>query len=235
MNFRFFGTGLAALTFLASSFSAQAADIPRPVYKGELRPMVAYFNWSGLYVGVNAGYGFGTSTWDLLPGTDFKPEGALVGGTIGYNVQSGAIVYGLEGDFGWSDVKDSVACVPGVVNCETRVNWLATFRGRIGYAFDRVLPYVTAGGAYGRVETTVSAPFAGVAASTSSDQLGWTAGGGIEYAFMNNLSAKIEYLYVDLGRFDSGIAPVVNDVSFKQSIVRAGINYRFSGPISSRY
>jgi outer membrane immunogenic protein len=234
MNFKLFGTGLAALTLLASSFSAQAADMPRPIYKGEMRSMVGYFNWSGLYVGVNGGYGFGTSTWELVPGTDVKPKGFLAGGTVGYNWQTGAIVYGLEGDFDWADVKGSIACVPGVVSCETTNNWLATFRGRIGFAFDRWLPYLTGGGAYGRVKAT-TAPIGGVAASVSGDQLGWTIGGGVEYAFMSNWSAKVEYLYVDLGRFDTGVAPVVNNVSFTENIVRAGVNYKFFGPIASRY
>ena len=66
MNFKIFGTALAAFGLLASSFSAQAADIPRPVYKG-VRPVVAYYNWTGFYVGANAGYGFGTSNWSAVP------------------------------------------------------------------------------------------------------------------------------------------------------------------------
>ena len=111
MNLKLFGTGLAALAFLATSFSAQAADIPRPVYKG-IRPVVAYYNWTGFYVGMNAGYGCGTSTWSSVPTANNKPKGFLVGGTLGYNYQVGSIVCGLEGDFDWSDVKDTVACAP---------------------------------------------------------------------------------------------------------------------------
>jgi outer membrane immunogenic protein len=95
MNLKLFGTGLAALAFLATSLSAQAADIPRPVYKG-IRPVVAYYNWTGFYVGLNAGYGFGTSTWSLVPTANNKPKGFLAGGTLGYNYQVGSLVYGLE-------------------------------------------------------------------------------------------------------------------------------------------
>jgi outer membrane immunogenic protein len=69
------------------------------------------------------------------------------------------------------------------------------------------------------------------AVSSSSDQMGWAFGGGLEYAFLSNWSAKIEYLYVDLGSFNTGSAPLVNNVSFKESIVRGGLNYKFSGPI----
>jgi len=122
------------------------------------------------------------------------------------------------------------------VTCETKNTWLSTFRGRIGYAFDRWMPYITAGGAYGNVKATISAPIVGTLVSASSGQLGWTAGVGLEYAFLSNWSAKIEYLYVDLGKFDTGFAtPLVDNVSLKENIVRAGLNYKFSGPIFSRF
>ena len=75
----------------------------------------------------------------------------------------------------------------------------------------------------------------GLTVSASSSQLGWTVGAGLEYAFLGNWTAKLEYLYVDLGSFDAGAAPVVNNVSFKENIVRAGLNYKFSGPIFSRF
>jgi outer membrane immunogenic protein len=166
-----------------------------------------------------------------VPTANNKPNGWLVGGTIGYNYQIGSIVWGFEGDWDWSNVKATVACAPGV-NCSTENTWLATFRGRVGYAFDRWLPYITGGGAYGRVKATLSA--AGVdLASAASNQLGWTIGGGLEYAFMGNWSAKLEYLYVDLGTFNAAVVPT--NVSFKENIVRAGLNYKFSGPIYSRF
>jgi outer membrane immunogenic protein len=235
MTFKLIKASVAALALLAVPFAAQAADVPikAPYYKGQ-HSVVSYYNWTGFYAGVNAGYGFGTSTWSLLPATNIKPKGFLAGGTAGYNWQSGAIVYGVEGDFDWSDVKGSVACA-GVLSCETSSSWLATFRGRVGYAFDRWLPYITAGGAYGSVKASASLPAAGISASSSSNQLGWTFGAGLEYAFMSNWSAKLEYLYVDLGSFNAGIAPIVNNVSFKENIVRAGLNYKFSGPIFSRF
>ena len=234
MIFKLIKASVAALALLAVPFAAQAADVPikAPHYKSPPQSVVSYYNWTGFYAGVNGGYAWGSSNWSD-PAASIKPKGALIGGTLGYNWQSGAIVYGLEGDFDWADVSASVACA-GVLTCETSSSWLATFRGRVGYAFDRWLPYITGGGAYGRVKATVSA--AGVdLASAASSQLGWTIGGGLEYAFMGNWSAKLEYLYVDLGSFDTGPAPIVNNVSFKENIVRAGLNYKFSGPIFSRY
>jgi outer membrane immunogenic protein len=234
MNLKLFGTGLAALAFLASSFSAQAADIPPPVYKG-VRPVVAYYNWTGFYVGLNAGYGFGTSTATGTITGSVKPKGALFGGTLGYNYQVGSLVYGIEGDWDWSGVKGSVGCPAGIATCDISNRWLATFRGRIGYAFDRWLPYFTAGGAYGSVKASYSDPTVPISFSTSKSQLGWTAGVGLEYAFLGNWTAKIEYLYVDLGNFTAGVAPLTSTVSFKENIIRAGLNYKFAGPIFSRY
>ena len=102
-------------------------------------------------------------------------------------------------------MKGSVTCAV-VLTCETENTWLATFRGRLGYAFDRWLPYITAGGAYGNVKATTD-PGPGLA-SASSSQFGWTGGVGLEYAFLGNWTAKIEYLYVDLGSFNAGLAPV---------------------------
>ena len=118
----------------------------------------------------------------------------MIGGTLGYNYQMGSFVWGLEADIDWTNIKGSsdatnVACV----NCETSNSWLGTARARIGYAFDRWLPYITAGVAFGDVQATSAL------GSNSTTQVGWTAGVGLEYAFMGNWTAKLEYLYVDLG------------------------------------
>ena len=233
MTFKLIKAGAATVALLVASIAAEAADMPikAPYYKGPPRSVVSYYNWTGFYAGINGGYGFGTSDWSS-PAVSMKPKGAMFGGTVGYNWQAGSIVYGLEGDFGWSGVKGEVAC--GAFNCETKSDWLATFRGRVGYAFDRWLPYITVGGAYGNVEVSSTNP---ATTAVSKDQFGWTAGAGLEYAFLGNWTAKLEYLYVDLGNFEcgTGCAVATNTVSFKENIVRAGLNYKFSGPIFSRF
>jgi outer membrane immunogenic protein len=223
------GIVAAALTFTGL---AQAADMP---VKG-VRPVIAYYNWTGLYAGINGGYGFGTSNWTVGgPPASIKPKGGMLGGTIGYNWQAGSIVYGIEEDLDWSWVEGSAACAG--FTCSTRNKWYATARGRIGYAFDRWLPYITAGGAFGSVggkNTAVTDHF------NYSTRVGWVAGAGLEYAFLGNWSAKVEYLYMDLGNFScdegctGGVKPGTS-ISFKESMVRVGLNYKFSGPIFSRY
>ena len=146
--------GLMAASMASPSF---AADLPRPAYKAPM--YVAPFSWTGFYVGLNGGYGFGKSNWTNALGTtgDFDVKGALAGGTLGYNLQTGAWVWGLEGDIDYSWMQGSVvnaAVGCGGAGCETRNTWLATGRGRIGYAWDRFLPYITGGAAYGNIKST---------------------------------------------------------------------------------
>lgn len=218
---------LCAGLFAAAMVSpSSAADLARPVYKAPMY-YVAPFSWSGFYVGVNAGYGWGSSDWTTtttLASPD--PKGWLAGGTFGYNYQTGNWVWGLETDIDATGIKSStigtgICAAPG---CETKNTWLGTARGRLGYAWDRWLPYFTGGAAYGNVKMS---PAAG--GSESDTKLGWTVGGGAEYAFRGPWSLKLEYLYVDLGKASCSATTCTGapDVSFKSNIVRTGINYRF--------
>ncbi len=218
---------------LATSVAAGAADQPiRPYYKSVPSSVIAYYNWTGYYVGLNIGYGTGSSDW-TSPALGISPKGMMFGATLGANWQAGAFVYGLEGDFALSSMKGDVTC--GAFTCETKNSWLGTARGRIGYAFDRLLPYVTAGAAFGDIKASTTNPaFTGA----NSTRFGWTAGAGIEYAFLGNVSAKVEYLFVDLGSFDCGTScgpATSNQVSFSTNVIRFGVNYKFSGPIFSRW
>jgi outer membrane immunogenic protein len=143
---------------------------------------------------------------------------------MGYNMQFGSTVFGIESDIAWSDIKGSstTGCIGG---CETTNTWLGTVRGRVGFALDRFLPYFTGGAAFGGITGTFAA-----VRSFNETNAGWTVGFGTEYAFLNNWSAKLEYLYVDLGKATcnascSGTVPI--DVTFTTSIIRAGVNYKF--------
>ena len=217
-------TILGAALLAALAGPAFAADMPpRPYAKAPAytAPALVY-NWTGFYIGINGGGGWGTSRWDSTG--DFDLSGGLVGGTVGYNWQTGALVFGLEGDIDWSNIKGrtSVLCPAG---CETRNSWLGTARGRLGFAADRFMPYVTGGLAFGDIQARV--PFLPGRTDTNT---GWTVGGGVEYAFANNWTAKAEYLYVDLGKINCGIACgalTTDDVTFKTHIVRGGLNFRF--------
>ncbi len=228
MTSRLIRIGIAAAALFALPPIAQAAELPGdPVYKSPSYKSPAYSapsqrSWSGFYAGLNGGYGFGSSKWDV-PAVSNKPSGALIGGTLGYNFQYSSWLFGLEGDWGFSTMKDDVACSTAI--CETKNSWLGTARGRVGYAFDSFLPYFTAGVGMGNVKAHRSS----LTTTGSHSGFGLAVGAGLEYALWSNWSAKLEYLYVDLGKFDCGTScgATVNNVSFNANIVRAGINYLF--------
>jgi opacity protein-like surface antigen len=211
-------------------------------------------NWTGVYVGVNGGFTYGGSDWtDSATGGSsdtFSTMGFVFGGTVGANYQAGPWVFGVEGDGDWADsngygtfttTSTTGLCAGG---CITNNSWLATARGRVGYAFDRFLVYGTGGAAFGNIQAHFSND-----PVTTSMQTGWTAGAGLEYALGSGWSAKAEYLFVDLGNgsctTDCAIQnanqnpatasltplgpPTIPDISirFNESIVRAGLNYKF--------
>ncbi len=211
---------LACVALVALAGAAAAADLPpraAPNYY-KAPAYVPPYTWSGFYIGVNGGGAWGTSAWDST--SSFNTTGGLVGGTLGYNYQIGQAVLGVEGDVDWAKIQGSNAVA------QTSDTWLSTVRGRLGYAADRFMPFVTAGGAFGDIRATPAAPgFAG----GSETNAGWTVGAGLEFAVAGNFTLKAEYLYVDLGKFNcgAGCGAATDNVSFTTNIVRAGLNYRF--------
>jgi outer membrane immunogenic protein len=252
---------LATAAVMALATSASAADLPRK----SVAPVIAVplFTWTGFYVGVNAGYAFtdfkrsavgGSGLPGVLPGLTttsgtrtVSADGFTGGVQVGYNYQINSIVVGLEGDFNFVDTKKSInpeVTIPNslVLSSTSKLEWLATVRGRLGVTFDRFLIYGTGGVAFGSVKVSdqfdfrpAGAPGLGLAGSSSSSRTGYVIGAGVEYAFTNNISAKVEYLFADLGKtsYVHGIVPgtpnsgatLTNKTT--TSIVRAGVNYRF--------
>jgi outer membrane immunogenic protein len=215
---RFFVVSVAALLGMAAQ--ANAADLGRRPMAAPAPMYTPAYNWTGLYAGINGGGGWGDSTW-TGQSTSFNTSGGLVGGTLGYNWQFGQTVVGLEGDLNWSDIHGSGGCAFG---CETRNNWFGTVRGRLGYAWDRFMPYVTGGLAFGNIQANPSVAF------TSNDvtNAGWAVGAGVEFALVQNWTAKVEYLHYDLGNLTCTVcAPAPTTVDFSADVIRAGLNYRF--------
>jgi outer membrane immunogenic protein len=246
---------LAGSLAMAAGGHALASDLPPPAVPPAPRAPAAYsppvspvYNWGGLYFGFNAGYGFGTSNWSdsneplattpAPPATtgNFNVNGFLAGATLGANFQTDSFVFGAEADFDGSFIggkKSSPFCSVGT-QCETRNFWFSTLRARLGYAADRVLFYGTAGGALGDVAAGQSGNF------QRATKGGWTAGAGVEAAFTDNLTARIEYLYLKLGNATCtsvaacgsdgppGVIVNPNDtVKFSTSMIRLGLDYKF--------
>ena len=266
--------------------SAIAADLPVKAPPPAVCPTC---NWTGFYVGLNVGGSIGqdytSNAVSLLPPggaagvtnpisnvTDTRsPSGLIGGGQIGFNWQFNHWLVGVEADFDWSGQRNylsatnflasTVVVAPTTYSYsdEQRVNWLTTWRGRVGWTQDCWLWYVTGGGAWAEVQSNYSlsmnsitggaGPFGTVnaAAGFTTRRTGWTVGGGVETklsgiggAAFNNWSFKAEYLYVDLGNVNNlFVAPVTagaptsmvlaNSTTFHDHIVRVGVNYSFGG------
>jgi outer membrane immunogenic protein len=235
---------IATTVAVALTQSATAADLPvaRPAYQAPAVVPVALFSWSGCYVGVNVGgasdkhkyvtNGEDPSTPAGQDGGSHTASGVIAGGQAGCDYQGGPVVVGVEGLFDWADLHRSHVVAGAPVTLSTRSRWLATATARIGYAFDRVLLYVKGGGAFineleGGIMSGVSFEDAG------RTHTGWTAGGGLEYAWAPNWSAKVEYNYMDFGnKATTGCSLGVcgpTGISDKQTLhaILLGLNYRF--------
>ena len=240
---------LSAVAAVLAPLGAGAADLPPPIPGPALYPPPAALrtiaNWGGFYVGGNVGAAMARDHSDFSAGgatfatADTSLWGAAGGVQGGFNWQSGPFVAGVEADFDWSNLKGSTTaqcavCGPATATLEHDVNWFGTARGRVGYAADGWLAYVTGGYAFGRVELKGTAIAGGATASftQNSTPSGWTLGAGTELALGPNWSAKLEYLYVDLGTVTNtvvvaGIPTVTDRARIQMNVMRAGVNYRF--------
>lgn len=256
---------LAAVATIGLGSIASAADMPTkaPIYKA---PVVAPFNWSGFYVGGNVGGaaissgqiteltpGPGQSGWDGAG--NFMPLGSqssfLGGLQLGYNYQINQFVLGIEADVDWlrynvsapEQTPAGVVLTGGDTIGSKKMDWLSTIRGRIGYAgYDRALLYVTGGVAISNLKYQVvdacntGACGGGLTSGSANETVGYALGGGVEYAFTGNWSAKAEYLYIDFAgtNFTTSastsvaITPWSADAT-RINLVRFGLNYRFGG------
>jgi len=229
--------GMLALAALP----AFGADLPPRMPVKAPAYVTPVWNWTGFYIGVNGGYGWAQSEHvDAFGATTglFNQRGGLVGGTLGYNLQSGPAVFGLEADLDWARINGSTAICP-FGNCFTEMRSFGTVRGRLGYAAGMWMPFITGGLAVADIHAGQDA-FGGAAADQW--RVGWTIGGGVEAMFAPGWSAKLEYLYADFGSSsNTGYTPVGSGVPFTASersvnMVRAGINYHFGeGPVVARY
>ncbi len=183
---------LSTAAVVAMSGAALAADLPTtkgpPVYA----PPPPIFTWTGIYIGGQVGYEFGRA-YPATTGFNFpaySPDGVVGGGHVGYNYQFGQFVAGVEGDVNGSSYRGN----NGIGASKDPID--GSVRGRLGYAWDRALIYATGGVAFG--DFNHSNVFGD---SNWAGQVGWTAGGGVEYAIDNNWSVRAEYRYTDFGRY----------------------------------
>ena len=221
-----------------------AADMAVTRTPAAKEPPFVVYTWNGFYIGLQGGGG-----WSHVVQTDprpfnsdaYQPNGGVIGGELGFNVQYNRLVVGLEADGSGSWIKgytigtDPLAGNCGGVpqRCFSNLESFATFRGRAGFAMDNVLPYLTGGLAVGWLNgQDGDVPANGAFGAGTKTVAGWTVGGGVEAMFNQKWSAKVEYLYVDFGNrtiFNDNVGGVIfpESLRYTASILRVGVNYRF--------
>jgi len=231
MLMRFMAGAVCTCTVTLSS--ALAADLGSPRlppperYDAPARPSRPGL-WQGFYWGLNGGYGWGDSSFDTdTDGASSGPEGWLASATAGYNYMVGPnFLLGVEGDLGFMNISNDDKEVNGSVYRTSFGPWWGTLRGRAGIAMGRLLVYGTGGLAFAAVEEDV---ITGADKVSNEDwRSGWVVGGGVEFAFNENVSAKVEYLHMDFGSH-SALSSNLDDYDFNNrvDVVRAGLNFRF--------
>ncbi len=223
---------LATAIILAPAGIASAADI------GESSPVAAY-DWSGLYAGVHFGYVAGKSNLFIagagVGGTDVNvpldPSGFIGGVHIGANQElANGFVLGAEADIAYSNADGLDTFTGAGALLKGEVKWSGSARLRAGYAFDRTLPYITAGVAAAKYEVTVIANSGSIPIHDET-YLGWTVGAGVEHAFTDKWIARVEYRYTDFGKKDMSVPlfgpGTVSNLDLKSHDLRFGLSYKF--------
>jgi len=257
---RTFSLATAALAVAAGS--ALAADLPRRSPPPAFIAPPPLFTWTGVYIGGQIGYAFGNS-YSNIPGTGFaqssSPEGVIGGAHVGYNYQINQFVVGLEGDvdglnFSNSNTLGNFYTTGGFYE-STRIPVEGSIRGRVGYAWDRVLFFATGGAAFADIQhqyavSNLQGVLQAVTLVTtydpnnpySSTRVGWTVGGGVEYALSNNWSVRGEYRYTDFGHSSDYLASIGQTITnhIIEHRVTVGFSYKFDtfappAPVVAKY
>ncbi len=222
------GAAAMSLVSLAATSCASAADVPYPGGAPATYDYPPAFTWSGFYLGVNVGFGFGDFNGYGANYLGQSPIGGALGLTGGYNYQSGNLLAGVEGDFAWSHISDETTYPRPGVSASGTIQNITTIRGRVGYAMDRILVFGTAGYAGANIRGVLNNVLYPAVADQTYYANGFALGLGVEYAITPKISAKAEYLYTSLGSntyFNN--TPNVSTAGANINLLRAGVNYKF--------
>lgn len=234
--------GLASLLALCGSLlslaPAVAADMPSSRLLPPAPALPAFYSWTGVYLGVHAGYSWGqdrTLFADTLGrafnGAAFRQSSdSLIGGAhAGFNYQAGSIVFGIEGDIEALDAGETLIA-PGIA-ARVKRDWQASLRGRVGFALDRFMIYATGGAAFTDFDYHLQSAATGLAESADRSKTGWTTGAGVNFAYTDNLILGAEYRYTDFGKVtQAGRGPLLGlTVRHEPTThaLRASLAYKF--------
>jgi outer membrane immunogenic protein len=242
--------GTVSMAVIGLAAPALAADLPARKYTKAPAPVAAVYDWTGFYIGGNAGYGWSRDCRrNLTTGADlgcYDATGGVAGGQIGYRWQSGGWVYGLEAQGDWADLKGSALnqaiASPALTRLGSKIDAFGLFTGQIGYTWNSTLLYLKGGAAVtDRRFDYINDATGLVTASTGfATRWGGTVGAGLEYGFAPNWSAAVEYDHIFEGKHDvvfttpAGTALTGRTSGGDTDLITARINYRFGGPVVAR-
>lgn len=244
--------GAVGLLALGLSVPATAADLAARPYTKAPAMIAVVYDWSGFYIGANGGWGSSRKCWDFTtPAGVFvategchNATGGVAGGQVGYRWQSGAFVFGVEGQGDWADLRGSNISVfaPAFTN-RSKIDAFGLITGQVGYAFNNVLLYAKGGAAVTADRFSVSTTVGNVLAATTGDQTRWggTVGAGVEVGFAPNWSAALEYDHLFMGnKLSTFVTPAnvffgTDRIRQDVDLVTVRINYRWGGPVIAKY
>jgi len=237
--------GCVSLGTAPLAVAADIRPVKNPPYSGP--PAELFSSWAGFYLGGQVGYGTDSVRWRNLGASPlFSPPNSLVldrgggvigGGQLGYNFQLNRMVFGIEGSMSAADFDRSFASpfFPATDTWSSKLTWLGTVTGRIGYGFDSWLPYIKGGFAAGNVDTSIRNNAIGAALQGSAVHYGWTVGGGVEFKVARQYTLGLEFMHTELGRSNDIGGPTSAGttesygVGLRNNSLMARFNYLFGG------
>ena len=232
-----------SLVALGAAAPALAADLAARPYTKAPAMIASIYDWSGFYIGINGGGASSHATWDrigLVRDGSHDATGGTVGGQVGYRMQSGQWVFGVEGQGNWADFSGSSNSAIDGLNNRTKIDSFGLITGQVGYAWNNVLVYAKGGAAVVGAKYDVRTAGGAFVASSDDTRWGGTIGAGLEYGFAPNWSVGVEYNHIFLGGHDQNLnngGVIVQSDHIKQDVdmglVR--LNYKFGGPILAKY
>jgi outer membrane immunogenic protein len=242
--------GAIALATMGVAAPTMAADLPpAPTYKAAAPMMPAIYDWSGVYVGLNGGWGTSNRCFDVTGPTVIGPDGChttsggFAGAQAGYRWQTGSWVWGFEALGDWASLRgSSLALITPVNTDRSRVNAFGLFTGQVGYAWNTALLYFKGGGAVVADRNDIISAGNVAAAASGDNRWGGVVGAGVEFSFAPNWSAAFEYNHLFIANNNTtftnpiGGAVVSTDrIHGDADLVSVRVNYRWGGPVVAKY
>ena len=243
--------GAVGVVAMGIAAPALAADLPAQTYSKAPVMIPAAYDWSGVYVGINGGWGSERRCFDSIKAAAIfiaadgchNTSGAVAGGQIGYRFQTGSWVYGLEFQGDWANLSGSnVSVLNAPTVNRSRMDAFGLFTGQIGYSWNTALLYLKGGAAVVADRNDMLTGGVVVATSSGDNRWGGTVGTGLEFSFAPNWSAALEYDHLFIANNNTNFTALANATVVSSNRIRGDadlvtvrVNYRWGGPVVAKY